>query len=103
MPPYIIKARVSKHARSEETIVILNERIEVNPSRSVRKLTAEIGINPESARRILKADLILKPYKTQTSQQLLSTDNERRLRVCQQISGLSEEGRLAVNTIIFSD
>ena len=39
----------------------------------------------------------------QTSQQLSNTDNGTRLRVCQQINELSEEERLDVYTIIFSD
>ena len=55
-----------------------------------------------SARRILKADLRRKPYKMQISQ-VSNTDNERRLRFCQQINGLSEKGRLNTNTIIFGD
>ena len=42
----------TRHVRSEENIVILNERIQENQSPSVRKLASEIGISRESARRI---------------------------------------------------
>ena len=92
-----------KHVRSEENIVISNERLQENPSLSVRKTAAEVGISHESASRILKADLDLKYCEMQISQQLSITDNKRRLQFCQQINGSSEEGQLDVNTIIFSD
>ena len=44
----------SKHVRPEENLVILKEIIQENPSLSVRKLAAEVGISCKSARRILK-------------------------------------------------
>ena len=46
-----------RHARTEENIAALDERIQENASRSVRKLAVEEGISRESVRSILKKDL----------------------------------------------
>ena len=52
----------SKRVRPKENIVILNDRIQENPSVGVRKLAAEVGISSQSARRILKVDLRQNSY-----------------------------------------
>ena len=52
--------------KNEENFAAVDEKIQVNASRSVKILAVEEGISRESIRSILKKDLSLKPYRIKT-------------------------------------
>lgn len=69
--------------RTEELIIDVRNRMEQDPTKSLRHLSQEIGVSYETCRTVLKKNLNMHPYKMQTYQALLPTDHARRLAYCQ--------------------
>lgn len=60
-------------------VKVVRERIRRNPSRSQRKLAAEIGTSRQSVQRILKDDLHMHPYKRRKRQRLTTAHMGKRV------------------------
>ncbi|KAJ8961122.1 hypothetical protein NQ318_008799 [Aromia moschata] len=66
---------------SEEAEINTLAYIEVDPTTSVRKIDANIGIGRESVRKILEKQKF-KPFKYQVHHHLYEVDHQRRLEFC---------------------
>ena len=89
-------------ARTEEKINEVKTKLTTSDF-SIRKLSAATNIPSTSIHRILTADLHLKPYKIQVSQELKEGDAEKRLAFCFKMVQLMEAKELDPADIIFSD
>lgn len=88
--------------RSEETIAAVATSIKEDPDKSIRCLSAELGIGRESVRRILRLDLGQHPYKIMMTQELeLNDHRDRREFVHWALNMLTESPEFG-EQIIFS-
>lgn len=87
--------------RTEELIADVRDRMEHDSTKSLKRLSQEIGASYGTCRTILKKDLNMYPYKMQSFQALLQTDHPRRLAYCQWFNNLMNNDLL--NLTFFSD
>jgi len=71
--------KAARPVRTQATISRIREILEMNPSKSLRRLSQQVGISYATAQRITKSDLDLYPYKMQLVQTLTPADYPQRL------------------------
>ena len=71
--------------------------------RSIRKVSALIGIPRTTIHRIAVKDLKIFPYKPRVSQKLNNQQEENRLAFCQRVTEMIESSELDPQKVVFSD
>ena len=74
-----------KTVRLQQAIEQVKNEIEIEPSKSVRKLAFENNLCRSTAHNILRKDLKLSSLKPKIARELLENDHERRFIFCERI------------------
>lgn len=89
--------------RVRENIAAVAQAINQSPTRSTRKLAAQLSISRRSVQRILKEDLNLFPYKIQLVSKLNPSDYPVRLEFCKKMLEMLEADSTLIDHIFMSD
>ena len=88
--------------RIPENIEAISEKIDSNPTKSLRKLSQEVNLSYGSTRRIMRYDLSLFPYKIQVGHKLLPSDAIKRKEFCKWFLEKCKDNRF-LSHLVMSD
>lgn len=89
---------------SEEKMEEISRVMTDTPSKSVRRLSAEVNIGKTTAHKALRQELHLFPYKVMAVHELQSFDAEKRMAYCRWFKSLiARRGDDFLHNVFFSD
>lgn len=92
-----------RSGRSLENVAMVQEMTNDDPSSSVRKVSAELGLSKDTVHRIRRLDLKFKPFKIQMVHQLLLGDYARRTQMCETLLEMIRQDPEFLGQLSFSD